>query len=220
MGNCTVCKTQSPPGSSFRAHFEHDTWHVLSEVCIKSKYTGQVVTYNTTGSVRYKGSVVNGQAHGHGETYRLTGELRYRGQCEKNNANGHGELYDTNGKLKYRGNFVDGKFNGYGEEYYPTGELKYRGHFVDGKYHGHGELYYYPTGELMYKGEFVNGKFQHGKYFIYDDRHVITTYTYNNGTITQEIDHAYVLSLEDKLNIMNEQLIELTNIVEKLTGGI
>lgn len=150
------------------------------------------------------------------------GNVKYHGQMDGDKYDGEGKVYYENGKLKYEGEFVDGKIDGYGKYYDEQGNLWYEGEYKNNKRHGSGKEYYSDlasgqigtksnstSSRVKYQGEFENDKFLFGKYFVYNVDGSITTYTYSNENITQEIDNVYIMALEDKLKWLAEKIDEL-----------
>lgn len=141
-------------------------------------------TYESSDTLRYKGSWENGLRHGHGKTtfvggnwfdgeyqederfngkfYSRQERFTYEGQFKNQTFNGEGKIWWYDGSF-YTGHFRDGyreDKNGYMETKYGTHTEKYEGGFSRGRYNGRGKLI--KNDGTVYEGIFKNGR-AHGR---------------------------------------------------------
>ncbi|MDH3205669.1 MAG: hypothetical protein OEO79_03615 [Gemmatimonadota bacterium] len=106
-------------------------------------YTGPVVaTWESTGRVRERGTLVNGRWDGPRESFYQLGTLKARENYSNGVLNGPYEAYFKKGALSDRGTYVDGRLNGSYESFWLRQKAE-DGAFAAGRMCGEW-LRYYP----------------------------------------------------------------------------
>ncbi|WP_350344656.1 hypothetical protein PRVXT_001083 [Proteinivorax tanatarense] len=111
--------------------------------------------YYSNGSVKYKGSVVNGVPNGKGKLLTQTGNIKAEGDFKDGKLNGNGKLYQR-GALRYEGFWKNGSPHRHGKLFYSNGNLKYEGRWKYGNKYGKGSLYNSQE-NLIFEGNFIDG---------------------------------------------------------------
>lgn len=103
----------------------------------------------------YKGQLVSGKRHGHGEWRSAT--AGYVGHWHEDAMHGRGKHTWTDGRV-YEGEFRNGKFSGQGrmEWHAQKGVLVYEGEYLDDMKHGHGKFLW--ADGRAYDGQWSMGK--------------------------------------------------------------
>lgn len=113
------------------------------------------------GTVKYKGQVENGKAHGRGVYTGLDDGYTYQGQFKNGLQHGYGmETFEN--ACSYQGEFKQGLKHGRGIFTYAHGDT-YKGNFLEDEFDGLGTYTWSQSqGGGMYKGFFKEGRF-HGQ---------------------------------------------------------
>jgi hypothetical protein len=112
-------------------------------------------SYNKLNSDWYKGSLVEGKYHGHGQLKYASSGAVYEGDFLNDQQHGHGRRTPNNLPQSYpEGHYEDGLPSGYGEQVDHMGT--YKGHFYQGRYEGKGQLKF-SNGFDVYEGDWENG---------------------------------------------------------------
>lgn len=119
-----------------------------------TEQNGMVQYFDTSGLLKYEGTMLDGLYHGHGKLYHNQ-VLLYEGEFSHGFQEGNGKLFNEQGVLIYEGMFEQNTRHGAGKAFNDQGELIYSGPFKQDLKHGQGESYY-PNGQIAYQGEFVH----------------------------------------------------------------
>ncbi len=72
----------------------------------RSKYSQ---FYDSSGNILYRGVILDGKPHGHGESFHLNGYTEYRGDWAEGVFHGNGTLFDEEGRVIFDGEFFNGE---------------------------------------------------------------------------------------------------------------
>ena len=154
----------------------------VNGVAFSSGEKGGVAYFENSGSILYKGEILNGMRNNKGTEYYENGVLKYFGTYSKDKKHGEGKLFNMNGVLVYKGELQDDlkhgfgmaydqvsghkiyegqqskdKRNGFGIMYYPNGNKTYEGQWLDEKFEGNGIIFDKISGKKIKSGNFING---------------------------------------------------------------